>query len=68
MRSTYMTLTAIEQALEISRAKGMTEQEQADRLPFRIIRSDDDGFSGEDEKAPCSAGHPAGALYGLPLG
>lgn len=36
-RALDMTLTAIEQTLELSRAKGMTEKEQADRLPFRII-------------------------------
>jgi len=36
-RALDMTLTAIEQTLEISSSKGMTQKEQASRLPFRII-------------------------------
>lgn len=36
-RALDMTLTAIEQTLEKARAKGMTSEEQASRLPFRII-------------------------------
>lgn len=36
-RALDMTLTAIEETLEISRSKGMTKEEQANRLPFRII-------------------------------
>lgn len=36
-RALDMTLTAIEQTLEISKKNGMTEEEQSKRLPFRII-------------------------------
>lgn len=36
-RALDMTLTAIEETLRISREKGMTEEEQKKRLPFRII-------------------------------
>lgn len=36
-RALDMTLTAIEQTLEISRKNGMTEKEISERLPFRII-------------------------------
>ncbi|QHI72384.1 amidohydrolase [Aminipila terrae] len=36
-RALDMTLTAIEETLRITRAKGMTEDEQKQRLPFRII-------------------------------
>lgn len=36
-RALDMTLTAIEQTLEISRKNGMTEEEISNRLPFRII-------------------------------
>ena len=36
-RALDMTLTAIEETLEISRSKGMTKEEQANRLAFRII-------------------------------
>lgn len=36
-RALDMTLTAIEETLRISREKGMTEEEQKQRLPFRII-------------------------------
>ncbi|MDD4377617.1 MAG: amidohydrolase [Eubacteriales bacterium] len=36
-RALDMTLTAIEETLRITREKGMTEEEQKQRLPFRII-------------------------------
>ncbi|QAT43949.1 amidohydrolase [Aminipila luticellarii] len=36
-RALDMTLTAIEEALRITKANGMTEEEQKKRLPFRII-------------------------------
>ncbi len=36
-RALDMTLTAIEEALRITKANGMTEEEQKERLPFRII-------------------------------
>lgn len=38
-RALDMTITAIEQTLEITRQKGMSEQEQHKRLPFRIIHA-----------------------------
>lgn len=36
-RALDMTLTAIEETLRVTREKGMTEEEQNQRLPFRII-------------------------------
>lgn len=36
-RALDMTLTAIEETLRVTREKGMTEEEQKQRLPFRII-------------------------------
>lgn len=36
-RALDMTITAIEQTLQISRERGMSEDEQRERLPFRII-------------------------------
>lgn len=36
-RALDMTITAIEQTLKITKERGMSEEEQSERLPFRII-------------------------------